>query len=578
MSGKQLSSAPAKTTKNIDLTAQTMSRLRTYAYTSLKDARANTTINVFAVVKFFKSAEKTRGSDYYMLLSLVDESMYRPADADSGSCKLKCLLFSPSEDGLPKDVKAGDIVRLHRLKISRYRGELQGQSGPGFSWLVFGGGVDSPLIPSAANSSSYTLTDENRERVKALRQWGSSYSGSQSVLREKPLELTLSQIGLEKFFDLTCQVVSTCALPNETCLLRVWDGTKPALQLYEEDTRKDALDLKTDHCLYASALGYMADVIVYRSHYDAASKVQPGDFVKLVNLHATGHKEQGGQTTATALPLARLCLHDNGEQFGRDLKLLDSACDKVVKLQHLLNEAAARQEANEDNDSLLSWLSLSGESDRVDSADEESAREPSSTVDRCMLHTATVIRDHHHIPATSLRDIQHQKPPNKYRVYAQIVDYQPRVANPRKFVRLVCNECNFVTRIPMNKKQRKRLRQLKRDGIVQYRCPACPCNDSVNVLQFTYMLQLVLYDGTAYLTAQLWKKEAEHFFHDTPAVNLLRDRERYNALYEELHQMSPVVAENELEDCPWAELCLMSYTTQHGTCYQIFDTTLSAPE
>ena len=152
---------------------------RVYGYSTLKEAKEKTTINIFGVVKYFKEPQRTRTADVYMVLSIIDPSL-----EDGDREKLKIVLFAPKADDLPPIQNEGDIVRMHRLKISSYRGELQGQNGPGFSCLVFDGCVGGSLEPLTA-SASYTLRHEDEVKIEELRLWAnkrSSIGGVQAKL------------------------------------------------------------------------------------------------------------------------------------------------------------------------------------------------------------------------------------------------------------------------------------------------------------------------------------------------------------------------------------------------------------
>jgi len=51
-------------------------------------------------------------TDFSILISIVDDSLTSPLD------KLKCMLFARDSRSLP-DANVGDIIRFHRLKVSR---------------------------------------------------------------------------------------------------------------------------------------------------------------------------------------------------------------------------------------------------------------------------------------------------------------------------------------------------------------------------------------------------------------------------------------------------------------------------
>ena len=99
-----------------------------YIYTKLAELKVNTVINVYGVVKFFKSPFKTKGSDFVCTLSLVDPSL------PSMDSSFKCVLFSKSKEGLPSVKAVGDVVRFQHLGVGHYQGELQGKFKADSSW------------------------------------------------------------------------------------------------------------------------------------------------------------------------------------------------------------------------------------------------------------------------------------------------------------------------------------------------------------------------------------------------------------------------------------------------------------
>ena len=97
-------------------------------YTKLADLKVGAMVNVYGVVKFFKSPFKTKGSDFVCTLSLVDPSL------DSLDQSFKLVLFSKSKETLPLVKSVGDIVRFHQIAVGEFKGELQGKFLPQSSW------------------------------------------------------------------------------------------------------------------------------------------------------------------------------------------------------------------------------------------------------------------------------------------------------------------------------------------------------------------------------------------------------------------------------------------------------------
>lgn len=52
------------------------------------------------------------------------------------------------------------------MQIGEFKGERQGQAGPGFSWLTFNPDADvTDLTPKSASSPRYTFTEEDKKKV-----------------------------------------------------------------------------------------------------------------------------------------------------------------------------------------------------------------------------------------------------------------------------------------------------------------------------------------------------------------------------------------------------------------------------
>jgi protection-of-telomeres protein 1 len=103
-------------------------------------------LNLYGVVSFIKDVYRTKGSDWCCTLTLVDPSWQGTADQNNDG--LKCQLFADESSLPPLGTGVGDIVRLHRVKVNTYKGELQVQKSYGFSSLTFNGRVGySALCP-----------------------------------------------------------------------------------------------------------------------------------------------------------------------------------------------------------------------------------------------------------------------------------------------------------------------------------------------------------------------------------------------------------------------------------------------
>ncbi|CAH1783262.1 unnamed protein product [Owenia fusiformis] len=298
-------------------------KAREYSYTPLSDLLVGNTYCVYGVCKFYKPPKRTKGSDYNMIVSLVDPNLH------DNNAKLKCSIFLRDESNFPKIRAVGDIVRFHRLKITSFSDELQGQIGPGFSSLVWPGQIDGSLEPRT-NNKTFTVTDDDKKKVLELRKWYNDLM--ERTLIKNHASLKVSDFVLDQYFDLTCQVVGKyVSTKKHFVVLRIWDGTKPSIPVYvyeEFETQSAATDC--DEELTKAARGRMVDVAVFDEHFTKSAHIQPGAYITLVNLHA-----MISTIAKTSPPTAELCVH-GGYSYGRDVIVLLSTNLKAVALKTFL--------------------------------------------------------------------------------------------------------------------------------------------------------------------------------------------------------------------------------------------------
>ncbi|KAL5014628.1 hypothetical protein ScPMuIL_008898 [Solemya velum] len=628
---------PVQSSTNRNTTTRTDKRIskatvKAYTYTVLNDVQPSTEVNVYGVVKFCKPPHRTRGSDYCMMLSLVDPSLGTLED------KLKCMLFNRDEKCLPP-ASVGSIVRFHRLKISTYRGEKQGQICPGFSWLVFSKQQKCSSVPKSS-SSNYTLTSEDRSKVEELRTW----LDQQEQLKDSDRKMCMSDISPGIYFDLAALVISTCDVEDGYIVLRVWDGTRTIYPVRQIDTDTENCRVQTDQSLMAVVDGASYDVFVFDDHCRAAKDIKPGQFILLCNLHSALVKNVEKREGLAALPTVELVLH-RGTSYGRGLGVLavdSEECKEITnKLEKLKNtkkhplpststaiplkEASIeltkktsqvflhtadqlmikdnhthsetksclesgsvelprkkRRQMNsvsslEENSQLTSRgnISVSMDESEIQLTCENSAVDSSvpSSSDRCMLETASVALNHPHIKMTTLDQVLSHEVPSKFRIQSRVVDYYPHADSKEEFIKLYCPICHYLCGLETEDKLG--LHTVDKNDMVYYVCPACldTDEDCENCLDYIYMLRFLLSDGHSWLMAHLWRQEAVTFLKDLEPIAVLLDESKLLEIQDYFKQICP--PDVALADKPFIECCIKSYNTKTGTSYQIFDTCIT---
>ena len=86
---------------------------KAYVYTKLASLRfSDERANVYGIVCSFNHPHQSRGKDMTISISLLDESR---TDSDNA---VPCNFFQPTRNGLPVPLMVGDIIRIHRAKVS----------------------------------------------------------------------------------------------------------------------------------------------------------------------------------------------------------------------------------------------------------------------------------------------------------------------------------------------------------------------------------------------------------------------------------------------------------------------------
>ncbi|XP_069483941.1 protection of telomeres protein 1 [Ambystoma mexicanum] len=399
-----------------------------YAYTPLSKLQVGTIVNVFAVVKHFKAPFRTKGTDYCSAVTIVD-----PSDV-----KLTCNIFNGNCDALPKISKIGDIVRFHRLKIQEYKTEKQGTPGAGFSSVTFDGTVGAAVMPRTS-SKSFSFSYEDSTTVTALRRWASAH------LPPPPSPVTLSTVQPMAYFDLTCQLVGKAEVDCCTFLLKVWDGTK-CLHPHTK-VRVETGALVGDEGFIYKLRNLTVDVLVFDNHARTAESLMVGCFIRINSLHVKSQTSNISEEVET--PCLDFLLH-GGTGYGRGITILPESNSDVLELQRTLDlkllDLDDHMNIEEAPSCGLDGTAMEPTHKELVPMSKDPVSLPSVSLPRCQQSSATVITAHHHMNTTSLKDIQNMKAPQKYRIRAQLMEFEPQRIN--ESIKLYCSNCQSLQDVP----------------------------------------------------------------------------------------------------------------------------------
>jgi hypothetical protein len=207
-------------------------------------------VNLYGVVLGFGSPAKTKRGDWMVSIALVDETLSLENDQVHDSVNtVNINIFAKALQDLPDIRYAGDVLRMHRVQLRKWKDEMQLTGLRMSSYVVCrdggivpGGSSGWSIEPTARTEFSLTLADERQ--FMALWEWGQSRLLSHPSMKvSQSFKLCEMQRQdhdqLETYGDehtrgdLTVMVASIIPVPEESStsgvtpcgFLRVWDGT-----------------------------------------------------------------------------------------------------------------------------------------------------------------------------------------------------------------------------------------------------------------------------------------------------------------------------------------------------------------
>ncbi|CAF3132182.1 unnamed protein product [Rotaria socialis] len=150
-----------------------------------------------------------------MLIGICDPTSY-----GKGQKGASCLLYRESFAGtieLPIQAEIGQLIRLHRMKITNYKPEsgcIQLKSSNFYSWLIFDGNDDISHEPVAQSSISYSFSNDDCQKIDALRAWLLSFGDNETLHHELDFQFALPE--LKSFNDQSTQTIENEMKDNST--------------------------------------------------------------------------------------------------------------------------------------------------------------------------------------------------------------------------------------------------------------------------------------------------------------------------------------------------------------------------
>ncbi|XP_054711072.1 uncharacterized protein LOC129220668 [Uloborus diversus] len=288
--------------------------------TNLHESEEKESFNIYGIVDKC-DLKVTHGKKSQILdLCLTDET----------EVGFTCSVFAAKDENFP-DVYPGDIIRVHRMQVYKFRGKLKGKCLSSKFILVFSKSNNGTKPKTVAKSFTFTPHDE--ERVKELFEWNQKQSDPKLI----------SEINKDDFVNIICQVIGVyIAKTTDAVILKIWDGTKTNLF---PGSHFGFREEKLDQRLFNIARNYYVILSVYGNYIGIAAELQPGQYIEVLDAHLYSPKDNPDE--------CKLCLHA-GNKGRRGISVLDDEDEKLVNLKERLGKIISDSEFSKQTDDLLS--------------------------------------------------------------------------------------------------------------------------------------------------------------------------------------------------------------------------------
>ncbi|GFT76288.1 protection of telomeres protein 1 [Nephila pilipes] len=288
---------------------------------ALQETETKTMYNVYGIVEKC-NLKVIQGKRTQILdLTLTDET-------DAG---FNCSVFGTKDETFP-DVYPGDIIRIHRMQVYKFRSQLKGRCISPKFLLVFNKSNNGSKPKTVAKT--FTFIPDDSARVQELFEW----------YNKKSEPKLISELNRGDYANIVCQVIGVyCAKKTDAVILKIWDGTKTN---HLESTHWGLKDEILDEKLFIIARNYYVILSVYGQHIAAAAELRPGQFIEVHDAHLYSPLSNPDES--------KLCLH-TGTKEGRGIEVLNDSDDRVKKLKERVEKIVVDvMECGNQTDDLLS--------------------------------------------------------------------------------------------------------------------------------------------------------------------------------------------------------------------------------
>ncbi|KAG6584317.1 Protection of telomeres protein 1b, partial [Cucurbita argyrosperma subsp. sororia] len=213
-----------------------------YKFMEIRDAivAINMKVNLIGVIIEFGFPRRTKGTDCYCAVKIVDQSHQTPG--------ITANIFAESLEKLPHVASAGDIIQLSHVLMKIHQGEIYAVFNKKFSSFALYEGKDGSGFLPYDVSPKFRPRDLDKMFILSLRDWlvGFELDEAQNFVGSTSFSF-VRDIKESEHVNLICKIVYMCEDANNGTLAFVWDGT---------DAHPISIDTKlTDEISNAQQLG-----------------------------------------------------------------------------------------------------------------------------------------------------------------------------------------------------------------------------------------------------------------------------------------------------------------------------------
>nr|XP_009782745.1 PREDICTED: protection of telomeres protein 1b-like [Nicotiana sylvestris] len=182
-------------------------------YTSIVEAMTliNQKVNLMGVVLETSFPRKTKGTDYFCLVKIIDQSYQ--------SRGLSVNIFTETIEKLPLVFNAGDIILLFNVRMKVHNSVVHAVFNKNFSsFALFDGKYSTTFLPYLCYLT-YLHRERDEKLILGLRKWLVDHSIGTGLIDFQSLKDIREGDG----FNLVCKILRV--VREDEWILLVWDGT-----------------------------------------------------------------------------------------------------------------------------------------------------------------------------------------------------------------------------------------------------------------------------------------------------------------------------------------------------------------